>query len=145
MRMVWFQTFCVGISDVDAVGAWGYAGCRMLPETVNNMKFQTDTLLETTNTMIGFFKTFSEKGDGKFENLNDRITSIIKQNKCHDESSTSSMSDNRQDISRMKTEIERKIGKILSKFQSIFYKVKTASDLVSKINEGEIVQTSQTK
>ena len=143
--MVWFPTLCVGISDVDAVGAWDCAGCRMLPETVNNMKSQTDTLLETTNTMIAFFKTFSEKVDGKFENLNDRITSIINQNKCHDESSTSSMSDNRQDISRMKTEIERKIGTILSKFQSIFYKVKTASDLVSKINEGEIIQTSQTK
>ena len=52
-------------------------GCRMLPETVNNMKSHIDTLLETTNTMMGFFKTFSEKVDGKFENLNDRITSII--------------------------------------------------------------------
>ena len=55
------------------------------------------------------------------------------------------MSDIRQDISTMKTEIERKTGTILSKSQGIFDTVKTTSDLVSKINEGQILQTSQTK
>ena len=42
------------------------------------------------------FKTFSEKVDKKFENLNDRITAVVNQNKCFDESSTSSMFDIRQ-------------------------------------------------
>ena len=142
MCMVWYHTLCVSISDVDVVGAWTCADCRVLPETVNNMKSQIDILLQTTNTMMDFFKTFSENVDSKFQNLNDRITTVINQNKCYDESSTSSMSDIRQDICVMKTDIERKTGTIISKSQSIYDKVKYTSDLVTKINEGNIAQPS---
>ena len=144
MCMVWYHTLCVGIRDDDVVGAWTCADCRILPETVNNMKSQIDTLLQTTNTMMDFFKTFSENVDSKFQNLNDRITTVINQNKCYDESSTSSMSDIRQDICVMKTDIERKTGTILSKSQSIYDKVKTTSDLVTKINESHVTKTSHT-
>ena len=90
--------------------------------------------------MMDFFKTFSENVDSKFQNLNDRITTVINQNKCYDESSTSSMSDIRQDICVMKTDIERKTGTIISKSQSIYDKVKYTSDLVTKIYEGNIAQ-----
>ena len=38
------------------------------------------------------FKSFSQKIDGKFENLNNRLPAIANQNKCYNESSTSSMS-----------------------------------------------------
>ena len=44
MCMVWYHTLCVSISDVDVVGAWTCADCRILPETVNNMKSQIDIL-----------------------------------------------------------------------------------------------------
>ena len=135
MCMNWFHTPCVGISDVDAVGAWTCAGCRKLPETVNKMKSDIDTLLGTTSTILKIFKSFSEKIDNKFENLNDRLTAIANQNKCYDESSTSSMTDIRQDLKTIKSEVELKTGSILSKSQSILDKVKSTSDLVSKIND----------
>ena len=117
--MVWYHTVCVGISDVDVVGAWACAGCRKLPETVTKMKTKLDTLLETTYIMMKTFKTFTDKVDKKFDNLNDRITAVVNQNKCFDESSTLSMSDIRQDIKTLKTNIDKKTDAIISKSQSI--------------------------
>ena len=143
--MVWYHTVCVGISDVDIVGAWACAGCRKLPETVTKMKTKLDTLLETTNIMMKTFKTFTDKIDKKFDNLNDRITAVVNQNKCFDESSTLSMSDIRQDIRTLKTNIDKKTDAIISKSQSILDNVKTTSDLVSKVNTGQNNVTIEAK
>ena len=134
MCMVWFHTVCVGISDDDAVGAWTCAGCRKLPEMVKEMKTQLGTLLQTTNDIMNTFKTFTENVDKKFENLNDRITAVVNQNKRSDETSTSSMTDIRQDIKTLSTCIDKKTNTVLSKTQTILDHVKNTTDLVSKTN-----------
>ena len=64
-----------------------------------------DTLLDTTSTILKIFKSFSEKVDNKFENLNDRLTAIANQNKCYDEFSTSSMTDKHQNLKTIKSEV----------------------------------------
>lgn len=129
--MVWFHSNCVGISDIDVVGAWVCASCRLLPKTVTTMKLQMETLLDTTMKIFDTFTSFSIKMENKFENLNDRLTVVSNQNKCLDQASTSSLSDIRQDINTLKTEMDRKTNVILSKSQGIFDKVKTATDLIS--------------
>ena len=137
VRCQWFHTVCVGISDDDAVGAWTCAGCRKLPEMVKEMKTQLGTLLQTTNDneyIMNTFKTFTEKVDKKFENLNDRITAVVNQNKRSDETSTSSMTDIRQDIKTLSTCIDKKTNTVLSKTQTILDHVKNTTDLVSKTN-----------
>ena len=143
--MVWFHTVCVGISDVNVVGAWACAGCRKLPETVNEMKTQIGTLLETTKVIMNTFKAFTENVDKKFDNLNDRITAVVNQNKCFDESSTLSMTDIRQDIRTLKTNIDKKTDAIISKSQTIIENVKNTSDLVSRFNDGQNKTTTNTK
>ena len=90
-------------------------------------------------------KSFSEKVGNKFENLNDRLTAIANQNKCYDESSTSSMTDIRQDLKTIKYEVELKTGTILSRSQSILDKVKSTSDLISKINDDTSVNINNAK
>ena len=133
MCMKWFHTKCVGIKDIDAVGAWVCACCRVIPQTVNNIQSKIQILLENTNTIMETFSAFTERVENKFENLSDRITAISNQYKCNDESSTSALSDMRQEICSLKTEVDKKATNILSKSQSIFDKVKITTDLVSSL------------
>ena len=74
MCMVWFHTTYVGINDVDGVGAWVCAGCRVMPETVKQMSSQINTLLETITILMKTYTNFSTKIDKKFERINDGIT-----------------------------------------------------------------------
>ena len=142
--MVWFHTACVGIVDIDEVGAWTCVVCRKLPENVTAMKSQINSLLENTNTILKLFKSFTQKVDDKFENLNDRLTAIANQNKCYKESSISSMSDIRQDLTSLQNDVETKSGAILSRSQCILDKVRTTSDLVSKLHDGKSINTKNT-
>ena len=142
--MVWFHTACVGIVDIDEVGAWTCVVCRKLPENVTEMKSQINSLLENTNTILKLFKSFTQKVDDKFENLNDRLTAIANQNKCYNESSTSSMSDIRQNLTSLQNDVETKSGAILSRSQCILDKVRTTSDLVSKLHDGKSINTKNT-
>ena len=64
--MTWFHTACVGTSDVDGVGAWVCADCRIMPETIKLMKSQINTLLETTTSLMKTFGNFAEKLDREF-------------------------------------------------------------------------------
>ena len=53
--------------------------------------------------------------------------------------------DIRQDLKTIKSEVELKTGTILSKSQSILNKVKSTSDLVSKINDGTSAYINNSK
>ena len=44
--------------------------------------------------MMKTVKTFSDKVDKKFDNLNDRIIAVVNQNKCFDESDRKTMNRN---------------------------------------------------
>ena len=50
--MVWFHTECVGISDIDSVGALVCADCRMLPRTVQVLETKMEILLKSTEKNI---------------------------------------------------------------------------------------------
>ena len=47
--------------------------------------------------------------DNKFENLNDRLTVISNQNKSSNQACTSSLSDIHQEVTNLKTEMDKKI------------------------------------
>ena len=134
MCMTWFHTVCVGISDVDGVGAWVCAHCRVMPETIKLMKLQISTLLETTTSLMKTFGNISEKLDREFGNLNDRITAVANQSKCSNQSSTDSMAELRQDINALKSNVDKKTEAILSKSQGIIDKVTNTTDLVGRMN-----------
>ena len=76
MCMDWFHTQCVGITDIDTVGAWVCGVCRLLPKTVNQMKLQIKTLLDTITQFIQSFNEFSANMENKYENINDRLTGL---------------------------------------------------------------------
>lgn len=135
--MNWFHTDCVGISDMDSVGAWVCADCRKLPETVKIMKSQIEILLDSTMSISENINSFSKNLENKFENLNDRLTVISNQQKRSDLANTSSFSDIRQDITSLKTDVDKKTNSILSKSQSLFDKVKASSEIIKKVNDSE--------
>ena len=82
--MNWFHANCVGISDLDSVGAWVCVKCRQLPETVNTMKSHLEIILKSTKKIFETLDTLTENIELKFENLNDRLTAISKQQKLSD-------------------------------------------------------------
>ena len=50
--MVWFHNECVGIPDLESVGAWVCADGKMLPRTVQVLETKTETLLKSTEKNI---------------------------------------------------------------------------------------------
>ena len=66
--------------------------------------------------------------------MNDRITSLSNQHKQSEQSSTSSLSDLRQEVESLKTDINKKSNLLLSKTQSLCDKVKSTPDLVKQIS-----------
>ena len=50
--MEWFHTQCVGITDLDEIGACVCGTCRPLAKVVNELKSQIDLLLDTTTKFI---------------------------------------------------------------------------------------------
>ena len=69
-------------------------------------------IFETINSLAMTF-------DNKFQNLNDKITSLSNQNKLSEQSSTSSLSELRQKVVALKTDIDKKSNQLLSKTQSL--------------------------
>ena len=127
--MVWFHTDCVGISNIDDVGAWVCANCRQLPKTVQQMKSQLEILTKSTCQILNTIGKLSDDLDTKFSNLNDRLTSIANQNKTNSQSSTASLSAISHEIKDFRNEVDRKTNTILSKSQTILDKVKISTDL----------------
>lgn len=127
--MSWFHTDCVCITDIDSVGAWVCAKCRKLPETVKIMKTHIETLLDSTMSIFEKLNSFSEKIDNQFGQLNDRITVLANQQKCSNQTGTSSLADIRQDIESFRTDMDKKTNAILSKSQSLYDRVKLTPDL----------------
>ena len=50
--IVWFHTECVGISDIDSVGAWVCADCRLLPRTVQVLETQMQIMIKSTEKIL---------------------------------------------------------------------------------------------
>ena len=132
--MVWFHTECVGISDLDSIGAWGCADCRMLPRTVQVLETKMETFLKSTEKIFENINSLAVTFENKFQNLNDRITGLSNQHKQSEQSSTSSLSDLRQEVESLKTDINKKSNLLLSKTQSLCDKVKSTPDLVKQIS-----------
>ena len=70
--MEWYHPNCVGISNVDEVGAWVCASCRLLPKIVELIKSQMTTLIDSTQKMFNSISLLTEKMENQFEYLNDR-------------------------------------------------------------------------
>ena len=126
--MTWFHTECVGISDLASVGAWVCADCRMLPRTVQVLETKMETLLKSTEKIFVTINSLAMTFDNKFQNLNDKITSLSNQNKLSEQSSTSSLSELRQEVVALKTDIDKKSNQLLSKTQSLCDRVKGSPD-----------------
>ena len=138
--MVWYHTQCVGITDIDAVGAWVCGVCRCLPKVVNQMKSQINLILDTTTTFVKSFHEFTNKMESKYEGLNDRLTAISNQNKCCQQTTTDSLSSISKEIGSVKSDLERKADVIISKSHSIIDSVKHTADLVGKTSK--LISTS---
>ena len=122
---VWYHSNCVGIDDLDCVEVWVCADCQTLPRTYKSLKIQMETLFKTQANLFKAFTVFSEKMDNKFENLNDRLTVISNQNKNYNQSCTSSLSNIHQEVTNLKTEMDKKSNAILSKNQCIIDHMKS--------------------
>ena len=86
---------------------WVCADCRALPKTVKFLKGQCEALLQTTEKMYKTVETLTEKNDRKFDNLNDRLTTLSNQNKSSSQSCTSSLTDIHHDMKTFRTEINK--------------------------------------
>ncbi|MCG8113370.1 MAG: hypothetical protein N0E59_21675, partial [Candidatus Thiodiazotropha taylori] len=136
--MVWFHTECVGIVDLDVVGAWACAICRTLPKTVNVMKVQLESLAESTAQILSTLCLLSERIDSKFGNINDRLTSLANQNKSSDQCSTDSLSDISKGIKDFRNEVDKKTNTILSKSQTVIDKVQATAKVVDTISKAQL-------
>ena len=139
--MEWYYPKCVGIKNIDDIGAWVCAGCRRLPKTVHCLKLQMATLLDNTQKMVTCIRELSERMENKLENLNDRLTAISNKKKHEQQSSTDALSLINNELSSLNSELQSKTGSILSKTQSIFDKVKTPSNLASVTNNQKCDQS----
>ena len=135
MCMQWFHTKCVSIKNIDEVGAWTCACCRLIPHKINLIETQVKTILENTSKIMQTFTTYSETMENRFANINDRITAISNQDKCAKQSSTSALSGIQKDIDSLKSDVDRKTTSILSKSQGIFDKVKTTTEMMANIHD----------
>ena len=84
-------------------------------------------------------ETLTEKNDRKFDNLNDRLTTLSNQNKSSSQSCTSSLTDIHHDMKTFRTEIDKKSNSLLSKSQLIIYQI--ISQPVP-VNHAQPVQTN---
>ena len=50
--MDWFHATCVGIHNIDTIGAWVCCACRTLQHMVSVMKLQLENLLSTTKSIV---------------------------------------------------------------------------------------------
>ena len=91
------------------------------------------------------FDNFSEKLNREFGNLNGRITSVANQSKCSNQSNTDSMAELRQDISALKSNVDKKTEAILSKSQGIIDKITNTSDLVGRMHSYDSSNNSGSK
>ena len=129
--MVWCHTICVGIEDIDSIGAWVCADCRLLPNHANLLERQIKTLLETTSQIYTIVTSLLEKkNDTEFDHLYSRITDLSNQIKQTDQSSTSSISEIKQDVTHLRTEIDKKTNVLLSQTKTVCDKLKSTTDLV---------------
>ena len=71
------------------------------------------------------------------KNLNDRLTAISDQNKCSQQITTDSLSVITNDVSSLKSGLDRKANIILSKFDSLIEKVKQTVDLDINLPTGD--------
>ena len=139
MCFTWYHTNCVGIKDLDGVEAWVCADCRALPKTVKFLKGQCEALLQTTEKMYKTVEMLTEKIDRKFDNLNDRLTTLSNQNKSSSQSCTSSLTDIHHDMKTFRTEIDKKSNSLLSKSQLIIDQIKSQP---VPVNHAQPVQTN---
>ena len=130
--MDWFHATCVEIHNIDTIGAWVCCACRTLPHTVSVMKLQLENLLSTTTTIVDQIKSLSNQFERKMEQLDDRLTAFSNQQKRSHEACTDSLSEMHEDISILKTDVDKKTSSILSKSQTILEKIKGVPDLVSQ-------------
>ena len=138
--MTWFHTNCVGISDLALVGAWVCADCRVLPRTVQVLETKMETLLKSTEKIFETINSLAMTFDNKFQNLNDKITSLSNQNKLSEQSSTSSLSELRQEVEALKIDIDKKSNQLLSKTQSLCDRVKSTPDLTKQSSSVSVNQ-----
>lgn len=122
---MWFHVVCVGINDLDSVGAWVCAESEALPKRMKLLQTQMKTVMETTTNIFKTFESFSLKMQNQFENLNDRLTAISNQTKESDQSCTASLSYIHQDMTKLKTDMDKKSDAILSKTQCILDEMKS--------------------
>ena len=127
--MVWYHAECVGICEIDYVGAWTCADCRVLPNTVKSMKLLVDMLLVSTKTISENIKTLSQNIESNFDNLNDRITVLANKQKCSDQASTSALADIHQDVKLFRSDVDKKTNSILSKSHVLIEKLIETPDL----------------
>ena len=135
MCMKCYHTKCVGIKNINEVGAWTCACCRRLPQKISLIELQVKNIFENTSKILQTLSTYSENIENNFANLNDRITAISNQNKCAEQSNTSTLSDIQRDINNLKSDVDRKTGFLLSKSQGIFDKVKMTTEIIANIND----------
>ena len=130
--MNWYHTVCVNITDINSVGAWVCGDCRVLPETVKSMQQQMQTLLTTTGKIFESVNTLTKTMNNKISQIDDRITALSNQQKCFDKSYTDSLSDIGKDVSKLKTDMDKKASSIISGSQSLYDKINATPGLVSK-------------
>ena len=113
MCMKWYNTKCVGIKTLTksehghvlAVGAYLKQSDRVASKKI----------FDNTSNILQTLSTYSENIENRFANLNDRITAISNQNKCADQSNTSTLSDIQRDINNLKSDVDRKPGILIVK------------------------------
>ena len=86
--MEWFHPKCVGINNIDLVGAWVSATYRLLPKKVSLMSSQIAALLDCTKKISENVNDLTTKTKNKTEKLNDRLTALSNQNKHSQQSSS---------------------------------------------------------
>ena len=79
----------------------------------------------------------STNKNNRLQQLDDRITAHVNQNKCILADITSSQSDIKSSLANIKTDLDKKTNNLITKTQSKVDRIKAAPDLAPKKSQGK--------
>lgn len=143
MCMTWFHDQCVGLDEDYNVGWWCCEDCRKMPEKIMQMCTLFKTFQQHTNDMSkqisDQISELSSNTNNKLQQLDDRITALANQNKCHNETFATAQSDMQQSLSVIKSDLDKKTNIIMTKSQGILDKIRAVPDSATSKFQGKSV------
>ena len=113
---------------------WCCGGCRLMTANVSMLLQHFNTFADSVSKQISQLST---NKNNRLQQLDDRITAHVNQNKCILADITSSQSDIKSSLANIKTDLDKKTNNLITKTQSKVDRIKAAPDLAPKKSQGK--------